>query len=118
MNTSGKDTDMLASMVGDRLAAWLRQAYPDAKAKRVAADFDVDERTAKSWLSGALPKNKHMLAMKQRWGWRFVAFIYQPMDFAGQADLRARLDVLDTELAEVRRLLADRKARRVSGLDR
>lgn len=111
MNTSENDTDLLAALVGQRLAAWLKQAYPlTAKAKRVAADFGVDERTAQGWLTGALPKNKHMLAMKARYGWKFVAFIYEPFDWAGKAELRARLDALDRELVETRRLLRETQA--------
>lgn len=110
MNTSENDTDMLAALVGQRLAAWLRQAYGDSKAKRIANDFGVDERTAQGWLSGTLPRNKHMLAMKKAWGWRFIAFIYQPFDWAGKADLRARLDDLDKSLAETRRLLRETQA--------
>lgn len=64
--------------VGQRVALWLRQAYPRDGAKLAANDFDASPHTTKKWFAGALPENRHMTAMAKRWGKRFLAFVYEP----------------------------------------
>lgn len=89
--------------VGQRIAAWLRQAYPDAKAKRIALDFGCDERTAKSWLAGERPIGRHLDAMIARWGRVFFAFVYEPvLNWAEQERLDAELAALQSVTARLR----------------
>jgi hypothetical protein len=60
--------------------------YRDAKAKRIARDYDVSEPTARLWLNGKLPTSEHLTKLSRRHGWRAVAFIF------GQMPLQIRLD--------------------------
>lgn len=60
---------------GGRLATFLRAVYPDARAKRVARDWCVDERTAEGWLAGRLPGSAMLAAMCRRWGASFADFV-------------------------------------------
>lgn len=89
--------------VGQRASAWLRQAYPgDSRAKRIARDFECDERTAKSWLAGERPANRHWDQMVARWGRAFLAFVYQPyFDWAEQERLDAELAALQSVAARL-----------------
>lgn len=106
---TSSDTEQMSdacvtAAVGERVAAWLRQVYPDARAKRIARDFGCDERTAQGWLAGAAPANKHWHGMVARWGQRFLAFVYQPhFDWAEQARLDAELEALVNQLRERRK---------------
>lgn len=68
----------VASEMGTRVAAWLRQAYPRDGAKLVAREFNASPHTTRRWFEGSLPKNRHMAAMARKWGHRFVAFVYEP----------------------------------------
>jgi hypothetical protein len=106
MTETGKK--MLASAnaisygVGGRVAAWLRQAYPADAAKLIARDFGSDERTAKGWLSGNRPLNRHWDAMVARWGKAFLMFCYQPhFDWAEQERLDAELAALQSIAARL-----------------
>jgi hypothetical protein len=71
---------------GERCAYFLRLIYHDAKAKRIARDYDVSEPTARLWLAGKLPTSEHLTTMARRYGWRFIAFVF------GQLPLDIRLD--------------------------
>jgi len=89
--------------VGSRIAAWLRQAYPDNRAKRIARDFGCDERTAKSWLAGKRCENHHWDRMVARWGKAFLGFVYSAhFDWAAQLALEAQLEALQADLDDIR----------------
>lgn len=60
--------------VAKRVTSWL-SGYSK---KELALIFDVSERTAKGWLAGNLPQNKHLIAMIERWGMAFVEDVFAP----------------------------------------
>lgn len=95
-------------VIGERTAAWLRQAFPgDNRAKLIAREFDCDERTAKAWLAGEPPQlHRHWHAMVGKWGKAFLAFVYQPFDWSAQLEIEARLDALEQEAAALRERLS------------
>jgi hypothetical protein len=78
--------DIPSDTPGERCAYFLRLMYQDAKAKRIARDYEVSEPTARLWLSGKLPTSEHLTKLSRRHGWRAVAFIF------GQMPLQIRLD--------------------------
>ena len=93
--------------VGSRVAYWMRQVYMRDAAKLMARDFQCSPHTAKKWLLGEQPSNKHLNMMAQRWGKAFLAFIYEPIvgpwrDYAMDAeldDLKARIAAIEREFA-------------------
>lgn len=93
-------TAEITAEMGQRVSLWLRRAYPSAGAKRIARDLDASPHTARRWLEGALPENRHLAAMASRWGRRFLAWVYEPA-IGPAADF-----ALDDELQELRRRLA------------
>lgn len=63
-NPMGTHTKTLATSeaVGARWSAWLRRAYPGPHAvKRVARAFEIDTRTAESWIGGQAPYARHFV---------------------------------------------------------
>ena len=91
--------------MGDRVSAWLRQAYPRDAAKLAARDLGASPHTVEKWLAGSLPANKHLVAMGQRWGKGFFAFILEPVvgpwrHYAMDAeidDLKSRIAAIEKE---------------------
>jgi hypothetical protein len=103
MSGKGRTMTAVALAVGQRTAAWLRQQYPNAHAKRIARDFNVDERTAKSWLAGKPPSTDYWHSCVARWGKGFVAFVYAPyFDWAEQARLEVEIETIQSRLDELR----------------
>jgi hypothetical protein len=102
--------------VGARLATHLRVTYQSHAAKRIAADFDVEEVTARGWLKGRMPVSRHLTRMVARWGKPFLDFLYAPV--LGDPDLDIRLDRAIAEMtvlqAEFRRQRDAETARRVA----
>lgn len=97
-NDKKMDAQAIASVSGARLASVLRQKYPNARAKRIAADFNVKPETAQGWLNGRFPQSAHFLAMCQRWGDRFTEFVAVKQ---GEWDeLEASLVALDARFHE------------------
>lgn len=96
----------LTDEMGRRVATWLRAAYPRNGAKGIARDTGASPHTARKWLAGVLPENKHMAMMASRWGARFLAYVYEPAIgtdtlLAARTqlqDLRAQLDQLEADL--------------------
>jgi hypothetical protein len=96
----------IAGEVGNLLAAWLRRTYPDARAKRLANDFNVAEVTAKRWLSGHLPDTSILLRMLARWGAPFAADVLAPTGpWSRIAALERDLDLLGRNLDAARAML-------------
>lgn len=93
------DQAVIAGQMGDRVKSWLLQAYPTGRAKDIARGEGVALNTAKQWLLGKLPENRHMAAMAQRFGQAFVAFVYEPV--CGPM----RIAVLDSELQDIKQRL-------------
>lgn len=103
---------------GARVAAFLRQAYPDARAKRIARDFDVSERQGERWLAGELPTTAQLAKMAGKLGWRFWHSVGEA--FIGHADpgaVLARIEATERhaiqtmhEVQEVRALIERERA--------
>jgi len=92
--------DVCHEQVGIRVADHLRVIYPRNAEKLIARDFKVHEATAKGWLAGNVPANKHMTRMVQHWGKTFLDFIYAPV--IGAANIDTRLESLISEIAAIR----------------
>ncbi|MGE0716896.1 MAG: hypothetical protein AB7P02_15750 [Alphaproteobacteria bacterium] len=103
-------TQVLTDAMGQRVAVWLRHRYPREGAKRIARDMAASPHTARRWLEGALPENRHLVEMGRRWGSRFIAFVFEPVigPAAGLAlddelqELRERFTKLEAEFAQAR----------------
>lgn len=96
---------------GQRIAGILRGEYPRNREKLIARDFDVSPRTARGWLSGRLPQNKHLLMMAARWKEKFLAVVFGPLvgdEWAEELELRAELRELDARLARLRKRVGQR----------
>lgn len=109
--------DLARDDIGPRIAAHLRTLYPKHAAKRLASDFCVEEVTARGWLAGSRPSNRHMDRMIARWGNSFLDFVYAPI--TGAPDLETRLDRVFADIAalqaEIRRMRHAEAHRRVAG---
>lgn len=96
-------TAAVAHIAGSRIALFLQREYERPRAKLIANDFSVDDRTAKSWLKTGKVSPAHWHAMVQRWGRRFIAFVYEPeFDWARQMLLADELERAEARLAELR----------------
>jgi hypothetical protein len=109
--------DAAQDTIGPRIASHLRTLYPKNAAKLIAADFDVEEVTARGWLAGKQPSNRHMTRMIARWGKSFLDFVYAPL--TGALDIDTRLDRVVADIAalqaELRRMRHAEADRRVAG---
>ena len=107
MSQTANILHLAAHEMGERVAAWLRQVYPDARAKRIGRDFDVSEATAKRWLSGVRPTSDYLNAMTARWGWRFTQMVFQAQPrAAADDDLRAELAIMRATIERLEARLA------------
>ena len=91
----GKEPAALREYVGARVAAFLKDEFPaPGRVKRVANATNVADDTAKSWLSGQCPQNKHLFWMMWRFGYRFSAHVFRDVDgaFARDRDTKNRID--------------------------
>lgn len=109
--------DVCPEQVGGRVADHLRAIYPRHAEKLIAEDFKVHEATAKGWLSGNMPANKHLTKMIARWGKNFLDFVYAPV--IGDPDIDIRLDRVVADIAalqaELRRMRHAEGHRRAAG---
>jgi hypothetical protein len=100
--------DVCPEQVGARVADHLRVIYQRNAEKTIACEFGVHEATAKGWLAGSMPANKHLTKMISRWGKTFLDFIYSPV--IGVSDIDTRLE---RALAEITAIQAE--TRRIRG---
>lgn len=100
-----------AEAVGLRWAQALRSRYPGAhQAKRIAADFRAEIRTAQSWLGGQAPQVKHLCRAALVHGPSIVTEVLLPgtsLDTEARVDrgleeLEQRLDALRAQLSALR----------------
>jgi len=90
--------------IAERVAKWLRYAFPRNTAKEVARTFSVSPHTVTSWLKAEYPpENRHITTMIKRWGFPFLRYIY--------ASLLPSTEDLAQELAELKRRLAQLEPR-------
>ncbi len=114
MSVPEKDTEVWST--GARVAAWLRQAYPDGRAKRIARDFEASEPAAKSWLQGRAPGREFLERMMRRWGRGFFLFVYGArFDWAAQLELEGRIEALQAALDQVKEGIDAQNAGRMPG---
>lgn len=67
------------SRVGERWAAALKKRYGDAHtAKKIAKDFDIEPRTAKSWLGGQAPYAGQIEKAGEKFGLKFLIEVLNP----------------------------------------
>lgn len=102
----------LAEMGGRQTAWFLRHRHPRHTAKEVVRDFQhaghsVDERTAKAWTQGAMPINRHLMALIQIYGRPFLDAISAPALMpAEERAIDDRLQRIEDELRRIRSDLA------------
>ena len=89
--------DQLPRAVGGRVGRFLRTEWPRHTTKLAADTFGVHPTTAKQWVGGAMPANRHFLAMIHRWQSRFVASALEPT-----GDWTKELAATRADLAETR----------------
>lgn len=101
--------------IGQRWAAALRRRYPGGfAAKRIARAFDVDARTAESWLAGQAPFAKYLLRAWRLHGGAMVAEVLAPDDGEAKAALNeAALIGIEHQLGKLGDELARLKLERV-----
>lgn len=101
--TSTRKMSDAATMTGERCADWLRREYPEPRAKAIARDFGVSDRTVEKWLTGAMPSNRAWVQMAARWGWRFISHVMEPAagSPATAAEIRQDLEDLRSRLAAI-----------------
>lgn len=102
-----KDIELLS--IGDRWAAALRRRYIFCAAKRIAADFGVEVRTAKSWLGGQAP---NAIYYSRAWRLHGLDFIVEAL----APDPRFDRQNLDAEFEECRRHIAKLREIALKGL--
>lgn len=105
--------DEVTAEIGRRISLWLSETWPRHTVKEAARAFGVSRVTAERWKSGLLPENKHIVAMVQRWGARFLASIYGHIVGGDGLDAAA----LAAELSELRAAFARIDARSRLGVN-
>ena len=97
-----KITQNLHQQVGERWANALRRRFGANAAKRFAADFNVNYRTAHGWLSGRPPYAVHYIRAWELFGLEFINETLNPRAPKSAAEIKQAF-------AEVRRRLEDLK---------
>jgi hypothetical protein len=92
-----QSTELLS--FGPHVAGWLRSTYSGSRAKRVAKDFGVSQATAKRWLAGEAPTAAALARMVNRFGWRFVSSICEPL--VGCPAMQAEMSALEHRLSRL-----------------
>ncbi len=94
--------DAILPDVGARWADALRRRYIFCAAKRIAADFDVDVRTAKGWLGGQAPMAAYYQIAWQRFGIDFIVETLSPFPNVDRQSLDAEFDACRKHIAALR----------------
>lgn len=84
----GKDTtkgrrlmssDTTANVGRRAVADYLRDAYPDARAKRIARDHNISVRQAERYLAARSLPDGFLFSMAKTHGWDFVRQVFAPI---------------------------------------
>lgn len=62
--------------VGPRVALFLRDLYPQDRAKLLARDFKISVSTAQRWLDGKAPTTAQLEEMVEKWGEPFLQLVF------------------------------------------
>lgn len=97
----GKNTETIQSAeIGRRWACALRKRFAANRAKLIAKAFNVEVKTAESWLAGGSPYAKHLCTAWRLFGAQIVAEVIAPgssWESGAQAD--AILNDIEAKLA-------------------
>lgn len=90
--------------IGSRWAASLRKRFgPKNTAKLIAAAFNVEIRTARSWLSGSAPFIKHLYLAGEKFGAVIIAEVLMPNNvWFGYARLENHIEELGLKICQIR----------------
>lgn len=88
--------------VGARWAEALRRRYLFCAAKRIAADFGVDVRTAKNWLGGQAPLAAYYQIAWRLFGIDFIVETLSPFPNVDRQNLDAEFDACRKHIAALR----------------
>lgn len=107
--------DDISLLLGQRWAAALKKEFNTKNtAKEIARFFDVEVRTARSWLAGSAPYAKHLWVAGQKLGSGFLADLLTPNSkWKKYSDIDEALDLMEKQICrlreEVRNLTKDLK---------
>lgn len=96
--------DDITLQLGQRWAEALRQKFGSKNtAKKIAHVFDVEVRTARSWLEGAAPFIKYIYVAGQKLGSGFVADILTPDNkWKTFCNIDEALDEMEKQICQLR----------------
>lgn len=96
-----KNTQELYQKVGERWADALRRRYGANAAKRIAADFNVNYRTAHGWLSGRPPYAVHYMRGWELFGIDFINETLNPNAPKSSAEIKEAFAEIRARLANL-----------------
>lgn len=97
--------DDITLLMGQRWAASLEKQFgPKNTAKKIARFFDIEVRTARSWLAGSTPYIKHLWVAGQKLGSGFLAELLTPNNkWKTYANIDEALGLMEKEICQLRK---------------
>ena len=97
--------DDITLLLGHRWAASLKKQFGTKNtAKEIARFFDIEVRTARSWLAGSAPYTKHLWTAGQKLGSGFLAELLTPNNkWKTYANIDEALDLMEKEICQLRK---------------
>ena len=101
--------DDITLLVGQRWASALKKQFgAQNTAKEIARVFDIEIRTARSWLAGTAPYMKHLWIAGQKLGPAFLADLLTPNSkWKKYADIDKALDLMEENICRLREEIRD-----------
>ena len=96
--------DDITLLLGQRWADALKKKFGKRNAaKEIARFFDIEVRTARSWLAGSTPYIKYLWLAGQKLGSGFIAEILTPDNKCKTyADIDEALDIMGKQICQLR----------------
>jgi hypothetical protein len=91
-----------ATVDGDKIAAWLRNAWPQHTAKYAAQVTGACERTVKGWLNGQVPKPDYLARLMAHFGPGFAAMAFTGVQWLTEVEMERQLTEAESRLSELR----------------
>ncbi len=97
--------DDITLQIGQRWAECLKKRFSSKNtAKEIAKFFDIEVRTARSWLAGSAPYIKHLWIAGQKLGYGFLADVLTPnKKWKTYANIDEALDLMEKEICQLRK---------------
>lgn len=79
--------DDINLQIGQRWASALKKRFPERNTvKLVAKSFDIEVRTARSWLEGQAPRCQHLFVAGQKFGMGILFELFSPNKKVGKLE--------------------------------